>query len=72
MSESAVGWLPDGHGLAPLCVELVEEHGLPVHLRLTNVNTRSVKGACGEGLGELWSGRTDEVNCPNCKEWIHA
>lgn len=69
---SATGWMPDGHGLTDLCLELVAEHGSPVHLRLTSADGTRARGACGGGLGELWTGRASEVNCPDCLEVVHA
>ncbi len=69
MSES---WLPDGHGLDPLSLDLVAEHDLRVHLRLTSPGRRSARGACDRGLGELWSGVSTEVTCPACLEAVHA
>ena len=71
MSETG-SWLPDGHGLDPLSIELAAEHDLRVHLRLTHSVRRSARGACGDGLGELWSGVAGEVTCPGCLEVVHA
>lgn len=64
--------LPDGRGLDPLSLDLVAEHDLTVHLRLTNTETRAARGACDGGLGQLWSGIATEVTCPPCLEVVHA
>lgn len=69
-SEDA--WVPDGHGLPDAARELAAEHGAPVHLRLTSPGGRSARGACGRGLGELWTGRPAEVTCPACLDVVHA
>lgn len=65
-------WVPDGHGLDDLTRALAAEHGARVHLRLTSPGGRSARGACGGGLGELWTGRPAEVTCPACLEVVHA
>lgn len=70
--DDAKTWLPDGHGLDPLALELVAERGLTVHLRLTDRERRSARGACDHGLGELWTGAPSEVTCPACLEVVHA
>jgi hypothetical protein len=67
-----LAYLPDGHGLSELCLALVAEHGARVHLRLTRVDGVTAIGACGKGLGELWTGKAAEVNCPECLEVVHA
>lgn len=65
-------WLPDGRGLDPLTLDLIAEHDVTVHLRLENTETRAARGACGDGLGQLWSGIATEVTCPPCLEVVHA
>jgi hypothetical protein len=65
-------WLPDGRGLPGATTDLVGERNMPVHLRLTSPDGRSARGACGRGLGEWWTGRGVEVNCPACLEVVHA
>lgn len=67
-----MAYLPDGHGLAPEALDLVAEHDLTVHLRLTNTETRAARGACDGGLGQLWSGVATEVTCRPCLEVVHA
>jgi len=64
-APTAETWLPDGRGLP----EEARGYGGSVHLRLTSPGGRSARGACGSGLGELWSGRPDEVTCPLCRGW---
>ena len=65
-------WLPDGHGLPRAALELNAAYGAPVHLRLTSPGGRSARGACGTGLGELWTGVAREVTCPGCLELVHS
>lgn len=61
------GWLPDGHGLDERSRELLDEHGGTVHLRLSDPDgVRYPQTACGAGLGQWWTGATDEVTCPGC------
>lgn len=69
MSETT--WMPDGRGLTDLTLDLVAEHGARVHLRLTSLDG-AAQGACTGGLGELWTGRAEQVNCPDCLEVVHA
>lgn len=65
-------YLPDGRGLDPLTLELIAGQDVTVHLRLTNTETRAARGACDQGLGELWSGVATEVTCRPCLEVVHA
>lgn len=67
-----MSWLPDGHGLLIEARDLNAEHHTPVHLRLTNTETRAARGACDYGLGQLWTGVPSEVTCRACLEVVHA
>lgn len=64
-------WLPDGQGLSETVKEIIDE--LPnerVHLRLTSQvdPDRHPRTACGAltSIGQWWSGKPSEVNCPAC------
>lgn len=65
-------WMPDGRGLPQEARDLNAEVGAPVHLRLTNADTRAARGACDGGLGQLWTGKAAEVTCSDCLEVVHA
>lgn len=66
------GWMPDGRGLPKEATGIIAGRDMPIHLRLTSPDGRSARGACGQGLGEWWTGRAAEVNCPACLEVVHA
>lgn len=69
---SADTWLPDGRGLSDEGRATIAQYGGIIHLRLTSPSGESARGACESGLGEWWSGRSEDVNCPACSEWVHA
>lgn len=65
-------WVPDGQGLAVEALGLIAAGvGGAVHLRFTS-GARYPRDACGVSIGEWWTGRTDEVTCTACREWVHA
>ena len=72
MTAATGAWLPDGHGLPDEAREAIADEGGTVHLRLTHTDSRACQGACGGGLGEWWSGRSTDVTCRACLEWVHA
>ena len=57
---------PDGNGLPATALRIVAERGMPVHLRLTPANGAYPSAACGQAIGEFWSGKTSEVSCLAC------
>jgi hypothetical protein len=67
-------WLPDGVGLDDLSRQIAADHGVPVHLRVTAPGGSYPRWACGgsAGLGQFWTGKADEVDCPACLEFVHA
>lgn len=65
-------WAPDGHGLPSEALELNARYRQPVHLRLTNADTRAARGACDHSLGQLWTGVPAQVTCRACLEVVHA
>ena len=69
---SAGTWLPDGHGLSDVALDIISDNDQRVHLRLTNTETRACRSACDSGLGEWWSGVGADVTCPACLEVVHA
>lgn len=73
MTAADSPWLPDGQGLPDEATAIVAEQGAVVHLRLAPPdNSCYPRTGCDGGLGGWWTGKPDEVTCPDCLEVVHA